>query len=244
MFWRRSEKLHRFPNTTVTINGTLHWDFLRLWGDIQAGIEKGRALQPAGIGVDTWGVDFGLLDGQGHLIGNPVHYRDGRTTGMMGRAFAKVTRAQLFARTGIQFLPINTLISAWDLKQIPIPGLRTALDRANIAAVGQDAGVRVGLTGVDAALAAMGSLVLMSGRGRHRASSLLPTVHIAVVAAGQIVPDLESWLAGRKASGLDTLCQSSNVVVITGPSRTADIAMQLVMGMHGPRELHVVVVPA
>ncbi|MCB0016113.1 MAG: rhamnulokinase, partial [Anaerolineales bacterium] len=56
----RLEELHRFPNTTVTVNGTLHWDFLRLWGDIQAGIQKGKALNPAGIGVDTWGVDFGL----------------------------------------------------------------------------------------------------------------------------------------------------------------------------------------
>ncbi|MCA9988530.1 MAG: hypothetical protein KDE59_29695, partial [Anaerolineales bacterium] len=82
----RLEELHRFPNTTVTVNGTLHWDFLRLWGDIQAGIQKGKALNPAGIGVDTWGVDFGLLDRQGNLIGNPVNYRDARTDGMMDLA--------------------------------------------------------------------------------------------------------------------------------------------------------------
>lgn len=137
----------------------------------------------------------------------------------------------------------DTAISAWAPELIPIPGLAATLGAAGVALVGQDARARVGLTGVNAALAATGSLVLLSGRGRHRASSLLPTVHIAVVAAGQIVPDLESWLAGQKASGLETLRQPSNVVVITGPSRTADIAMQLVMGMHGPRELHVVIVP-
>jgi rhamnulokinase len=90
------EELHRFPNTTVTINGTLHWNFLRLWRDIQTGIEKGKALHPASIGVDTWGVDFGLLDRQGNFIGNPVHYRDGRTQGMMERAFTKVPRAGNF----------------------------------------------------------------------------------------------------------------------------------------------------
>lgn len=122
----RLDELHRFPNTTVTINGTLHWNFLRLWGDIQAGIEKGRALQPAGIGVDTWGVDFGLLDGQGNLIGNPVHYRDGRTNGMMGRAFAKVPRAQIFARTGIQFMPINTLYQLLSLVESGSPQLQIA----------------------------------------------------------------------------------------------------------------------
>lgn len=138
----------------------------------------------------------------------------------------------------------ESIISAWELEQIPIPGLRAALAGANIAVVGQDAEARVGLTGVDAALAATGSLVLKSGQGRFRASSLLPTVHIAVVSAGQIVPDLESWLAAEKEIGPDSIRRPSNVVAITGPSRTADIAMQLVMGMHGPRELHVVLLPA
>ncbi len=99
----QQEELHRFPNTTVTINGTLHWDFLALWRNIQAGIEKGKALNPAGIGVDTWGVDFSLLDKQGNLIGNPVHYRDGRTDDMMDRVFDIVPRAEIFAQTGIQF---------------------------------------------------------------------------------------------------------------------------------------------
>jgi L-lactate dehydrogenase complex protein LldG len=106
--------------------------------------------------------------------------------------------------------------------------------------VGQDAGARVGLTGVDAALAATGSLVLSSGDGRARAASLLPPIHIAVVTADQILPDLESWLASSKAAGSAPIRRPSNIVVITGPSRTADIAMQLVMGMHGPREVHVV----
>jgi L-lactate dehydrogenase complex protein LldG len=137
----------------------------------------------------------------------------------------------------------NASLSAWSLEHIPIPGLAAALAGANVAVVGQDDRARVGLTGVDAALAATGSLVLMSGPGRFRAASLLPSVHIAVVAAGQIVPDLESWLAAQKAAGRQSLSLPSNIVVVTGPSRTADIAMQLVMGMHGPRELHVVVLP-
>lgn len=133
----------------------------------------------------------------------------------------------------------DAAISSWDLAHVPLPGLAAALDAVGVARVGQDAAVRVGLTGADAALAATGSLVLLSGPGRPRAASLLPPVHVAVVAAGRIVADLESWWA---ADGPGGVRQSSSVVVITGPSRTADIAMQLVMGMHGPREVHVVLV--
>lgn len=103
------DTLHRFPNAAVTANGTLHWDFLRLWDEIQAGIAKGKVYHPASVGVDTWGVDFGFLDAQGNLIGNPVHYRDKRTANMMPLAFAKVSKAEIFAQTGIQFMPINTL---------------------------------------------------------------------------------------------------------------------------------------
>ncbi|MCB9432178.1 MAG: rhamnulokinase [Ardenticatenaceae bacterium] len=103
------EELYRFPNVTVMVNGTLHWDILRLWGEIQTGIDKGKGLRPASIGVDTWGVDFGLLDKHDHLIGNPVTYRDRRTLGMMERALAMVPQAAIFAQTGSQFLSLNTL---------------------------------------------------------------------------------------------------------------------------------------
>ena len=103
------EELHRFPNIPVYVHGTLHWDILRLWNEIQAGIEKGIKFQPASLGVDTWGVDFGLLDAQGQLLGNPVHYRDARTNGMMEAAFELVPKEEIFFRTGIQFIQLNTL---------------------------------------------------------------------------------------------------------------------------------------
>jgi rhamnulokinase len=120
------EELHRFRNTPVTARDTLYWDFLRLWGEIQAGIEKGRALHPASLGVDAWGVDFGLLDGQGSLVGNPVHYRDGRTQGMMELAFARLPRNEIFFQTGIQFMPINTLYQLLSLVECSSPHLQIA----------------------------------------------------------------------------------------------------------------------
>jgi L-lactate dehydrogenase complex protein LldG len=136
----------------------------------------------------------------------------------------------------------DTRFSSWNPTQIPLPGLAEALEKANMVRVGQDADVRVGLSSVDAALAATGSLVVLSGEGRYRATSLLPPIHIAVVSTDQIVPDLESWWTAQKRAGLEQTRRHSNMVVITGPSRTADIAMQLVMGMHGPKELHVILI--
>jgi rhamnulokinase len=104
------EDVHRFPNVPVRVAGTLHWDTLRLFGDVQAGLRKAGAAGPiASVGVDTWGVDFGLLDARGRLLGNPVHYRDTRTDGMVEAAFAIVPRDEIYATTGIQFMGINTL---------------------------------------------------------------------------------------------------------------------------------------
>jgi len=135
----------------------------------------------------------------------------------------------------------DSAILSWDLVHVPLPGLGEALADAGIAiAAPGDASVRVGLTGVDAALAATGSLLLASGPGKPRGASLLPEVHIAVVAAGQIVPDLETWLAAQRAAGLDSLRRLNNVVLISGPSRTADIAMETVMGVHGPGAVQIV----
>ncbi|MFN8451959.1 MAG: FGGY family carbohydrate kinase [Anaerolineae bacterium] len=102
------EEIHRFPNLPVQAHGTLQWDVLRLWSEITAGIEKASA-GASGIGVDAWGVDFALLDRDGRLVGNPVHYRDRRTDGMFEWVFARVPRREVFERTGIQFMIINTL---------------------------------------------------------------------------------------------------------------------------------------
>jgi rhamnulokinase len=120
------EELHRFPNTSVMVNGTLTWDFLRLWGDIQTGIGRGMEHTPAGISVDTWGVDFGLLDRRGDLLGNPVHYRDSRTEGVMARTLDRVGRERVYAETGIQFMEINTIFQLMSLVEQDSPQLAVA----------------------------------------------------------------------------------------------------------------------
>ncbi|MDW8171075.1 MAG: lactate utilization protein [Anaerolineae bacterium] len=132
-------------------------------------------------------------------------------------------------------------IMAWDWEAIGLPGLAEALASVTLAPLRDDP-ARVGLTGVQAALASTGSLIVTSGAGQARQASLLPPVHLAIVRTEQIVADLEGWFALRRAEGLDAFRQWANVVIITGPSRTADIAMELILGMHGPREVHVIVI--
>lgn len=106
------EELHRFTNGPVTAGGRMYTDVLYLWTEIKNGLTRyaSRDTTPvAGIGVDTWGVDYGLLDSAGRLLGNPVHYRDPRTNGIFERAFPIVSRADIFAETGLQFIQLNTI---------------------------------------------------------------------------------------------------------------------------------------
>jgi rhamnulokinase len=123
------EEAHRFPNVPVMAGGTLYWDILRLFNDIKHGI--GLAAKAAGgalasIGIDAWGVDFALLDAHDRLIGNPVHYRDGRTNGIGEHVFARMPWRQIYERTGIQFLQFNTLFQLAAMKNIESPALDQA----------------------------------------------------------------------------------------------------------------------
>jgi rhamnulokinase len=102
---------HRFDNGPVRLHGTLHWDALRLHAETVAGLRAAVARRPdlASVGIDSWAVDYGLLDGDGALIGNPVHYRDRRTDGVAERVVAALGADALYRTTGLQLLPFNTL---------------------------------------------------------------------------------------------------------------------------------------
>ncbi|MGF1662406.1 MAG: rhamnulokinase family protein [Kineosporiaceae bacterium] len=104
-------EVHRFPNGGVRVGGELQWDVLALYGGVLEGLRLAGREVPRldGVGVDTWAVDYGLLDGDGRLLGNPVHHRDGRTDGTAARVAAMVDPAGRYARTGIRDLPFNTV---------------------------------------------------------------------------------------------------------------------------------------
>ena len=114
-------EVSRFPNEPVRAGGTLHWDILRLYADVVSGLRAASTAFPlASAGIDSWGCDYGLLDGDGALIGNPVHYRDRRTDGIS----VPVPPGELYAVTGIQHLPFNTIF------QVAAAAGTSALSRA------------------------------------------------------------------------------------------------------------------
>jgi rhamnulokinase len=123
------EEIHRFPNGPVRVTNSLHWDVLRLWNEIQHGLGLAASAygsQLRSVGVDAWGVDFGLLAADDTLLGNPYHYRDRRTDGMMERAFRVVPRAEIYEQTGIQFMQINSLYQLLAMAQADSPLLEAA----------------------------------------------------------------------------------------------------------------------
>jgi len=113
---------HRFANPMGRINGHLHWNLLAQWEELKTGLRKSLLSTDKhsirGVGIDTWGVDFGLLGRGGAILGNPYMYRDSRTDGAMEKAFARVPKAEIFNSTGIQFMQLNTLFQlcamAWE----------------------------------------------------------------------------------------------------------------------------------
>jgi len=123
------DEIHRFANGPVRVGSHLHWDILRLWSEIQNSLriaaesERGSL---AGIGLDTWGVDFGLLDSSDQLIGNPYHYRDARTNGMVEAACQVVPREEVYSQTGIQFMQLNTLFQLFAMHRENDPALQSA----------------------------------------------------------------------------------------------------------------------
>ncbi|MCH7989627.1 MAG: rhamnulokinase, partial [Planctomycetes bacterium] len=114
------QELHRFANGPVSVGGTLRWDVLRLWSEIQTGLAKaadefGDSI--ASVGVDTWGVDFVLLSKTDEILCQPYHYRDSRTQGMLAAALARVPKQEIFTQTGLQFMEINTLYQLLAMQQ-------------------------------------------------------------------------------------------------------------------------------
>jgi rhamnulokinase len=192
-------EIHRFRNDPVRASGRLHWDILRLLHEIKQGI---AAASMAGLGeieslaVDSWGCDFGLLDRHGELIGNPIHYRDELARGAMEEVLQIVPRTEIFARTGCQFMPINTLYQLYALRQ----ARAETLERAATLLLIPDL-VRFFLTGeatTEATIASTTQFLSIATRDWDRAllarldlpTHLLTTVVAPATPAGRLLPEV------------------------------------------------------
>jgi rhamnulokinase len=122
------EETHRFPNVPVRMLDALTWDLPRLFDDVKTALRKATASSGEldSVGVDTWGVDFGLIGRGETLLGNPVHYRDARTDGMLDAAFVQISRSRIYQITGLQFLPFNTVYQLLALSRSRSPLLEVA----------------------------------------------------------------------------------------------------------------------
>jgi rhamnulokinase len=118
-------EIHRFPNHAIQVGNHLHWDTLRLLHEMKKGIRLAfqSGYEPSTFGVDTWGVDFGLLDANGELLGNPYHYRDSHTDGLIEEVNDLIGQEVLFSQSGLQFMPFNTLYQLYAMKKAASPKL-------------------------------------------------------------------------------------------------------------------------
>ncbi|MEN6406761.1 MAG: rhamnulokinase family protein [Thermoguttaceae bacterium] len=124
----RLEEVYRFENGPVDVGGRLYWDFLGQWSHVRRGLRASAVADPnvTSLGVDTWGVDFGLLGRGDELLGNPYHYRDRRTEGVIEKACGIVPREEIFRHTGLQFMLVNTLYQLLAMKLTGSPLLDIA----------------------------------------------------------------------------------------------------------------------
>jgi len=144
-------------------------------------------------------------------------------------------------------------ILAWDPEFLPVDGLAVALEDMHLLLVNPDnldseqarediRFIRYGVTGIDAAFASTGSMLMISGPGKSRVASLLPFYHVALIPFSRLYPTVESWLAKQRDEGtlIEAMSEQANISMITGPSKSADIEMNLTLGVHGPKFLHAI----
>jgi rhamnulokinase len=213
------KELFRFSNGGVWLGEHLHWDILQIWGNIKKGIYLGgRKYGDAllSIGLDTWGVDYGLLAADDTLIGNPYHYRDSRTDGMLEYAFSLVPKSEIFERTGIQFMQLNSLYQLLSMVKTNTPALDIAErflnmpDLFNFFLTGRKANeFTISTTGQ-----------CYDPRARDWAFDLLASLDIPTKIFGEIVPP-GSMMGNLRPSVAEELSLSSVSVIASAGHDTA-----------------------
>ena len=172
---------------------------------------------------------------------------------LMSRLLAWAAEAEASRRGPRRETGQERTVLAWAPDQLPVTGVADALTDMEFGFVAPDSvltaderervrHIRYGVTGVTAAFASTGSMMMVAGPGTNRSASLLPIRHIALIPTSRLYPTMEAWLAELRDDGrlVDTLRQSANWSMITGPSKSADIGGELTLGVHGPKFVHAI----
>ncbi|MCL5998182.1 MAG: rhamnulokinase [Chloroflexi bacterium] len=229
-------EVYRFPNVAVRLPDGLHWDVLRLWSDLKQGL--GLAIRKysgdlAAIGLDTWGVDFGLLDRDGALIGNPYHYRDDRTDGMLEEAFRCVSRDEIFQQTGIQFMPINSLYQLLSMVIHRSPALEVAEtfltipDLLNYWLTGHEVCEFTNATTTQCFNPVTGDWALSMLAGMGIPTHLFPSIVEPGTLLGPILPAVEDEVGAAELGTLMVIapaCHDTGSAVAAVPARRPNFA--------------------
>ncbi len=225
-------EVRRFRNGPVRVAGHLHWDVLRLFEEIQNGLAQAARQfgEIASLGVDAWGVDFGLLDKAGGLIGNPYHYRDHRTDGVMDQVLARVPRAEVFQATGIQFMQINSLYQLYAMAQARSP----ALDMADTLLMIPDL-FNYWLTGEKLGEFTIATTTQFFDTGHNTWATellerlglppkIMPRLILPATEIGPLVSSVADPLGLRGVKVIAPACHDTGSAVAAVPARTGDFA--------------------
>ena len=216
-------EIHRFENNGVNVRGTFYWDILYLYNQIKQGIVKAKLAGGFDtIGIDTWGVDFGLIDENGALIGNPVHYRDSRTDNIPDELFKVVNRESVYNKTGIQIMSFNTLFQMYYLTKYRSDDLKRAKDMLFIPDL-----LNYFLTGVKKCEYTIASTSqMLDPRKRDWSSELLESLDIPQDILGDIV--MPGEIIGKLG---DDVCSELDVesvdVIAVGSHDTASAVVSV-----------------
>lgn len=216
------EEVYRFPNEPVWVNEHFYWDMLRLWHEVKTGLRKALSLgiEISAIGVDTWGVDYGLLDKKGRLLANPHHYRDQRTVPVMRDLIARYGADYLYQRSGVQFMSFNTIFQLGDDLQNQ-PELMNLTDKILLM---PDL-FNYLLTGEEAAEFSIASTTGMMNIGtRSWDPDLLQTIGLAAAKLPPVVPSGTRIGSLSHALCAELGCPAIPVVAVAGHDTASAIA--------------------
>jgi rhamnulokinase len=217
------QEVLRFENRPVRVGDSLYWDVLRLWTEIQHGLvlacrQAGDSL--VSLGVDTWGVDFALLGADDELLGNPVHYRDRRTDGMLEQAYSLVPREEIYRQTGIQFMQINSLYQLLAMSRVGSPILEAARAFLNMPDL-----FNFWLSGEKASEFTIATTTqCYNPLDRDWAHSLLASLGLPSQIFGQIVPPGTVLGVLRPTLAADINCNPVKVIAAAGHDTACAVA--------------------